>query len=119
MYTGVTASCNMAFLGLMVAERGGLANGEDWDTADPFTDRGTKLNFAALLPTLLEHKDDRRTMGGVDVLGGTFWAVADFISASSCSLFFTFVTTAWELHVLGPGWALPSFSFFLNLALRF
>lgn len=96
MYTGVTANCNMAGLGLMVAERGGLGDvwGDTTDTADPFIDTGRTLSFAAPSTLLLGYMGDRCTMGGVVVLRGTFWAVADFSSFSSCSLFLTLVTTA-------------------------
>ena len=96
MYSGVIANCNMAGLGLVVAERGGLGDvwGDTTDTADPFIDRGRKLSFSAPSMPLLEYMGDRCTMGGVVVLRGTFRAVAYFSSFSSCSLFLTLVTTA-------------------------
>lgn len=97
MYTGVTANCNMAGLGLMVAESAVLAIGGDWDnaaTVDPCIDTGRKLSLATLPPALLEYTGDSCTMGWVDVVRGPFWAEIDFIAASSCSRFLTLVTTA-------------------------
>lgn len=98
MYTGVTANCNMAGLGLMVAESAEVDMGGDWDnavTADPCIDTGRKLSLATLPPVaLLEYTGDRCTMGWVAVARGRFWAEIDFITASSCSRFLTLVTTA-------------------------
>ena len=52
-------------------------------------------------------------------IGCTLWDTLDSQSPSSWSLFLTFAKTACELQVLGPGWALPIFSFRLHFALRF